>query len=47
MTKPALVVYDQVRDKPGCTTTEDGQMLEISDLSSKGIVLSVKRKQMR
>ena len=32
---------DQVRHKPGCTVTEDGQRLEISDLESRGIVLSV------
>ena len=32
---------DQVTHKPGCTTTEDSQRLEISDLGSRGIVLSV------
>ena len=32
---------DQVRHKPGCTVTEDGLRLEILDLESKGIVLSV------
>ena len=34
-------------EKPGCTVTEDGQRLEILDLQSRGIVLSVKRKQRR
>ena len=32
---------DQVRHKPGCTDTEDGKRLEILDLESRGIVLSV------
>ena len=35
------MVSDQVRHKPGCTTTEDGKRLEISDLGSRGIVLSI------
>ena len=39
--KPVFVVSDQVRHKPGCTATEDGQRLEISNLVSRGIVLSV------
>ena len=39
--KPVFGVSDQVRHKPGCTVTEDGQMLEILDLGSKGIVVSV------
>ena len=33
--------------RPGCTTTEDGWRVEISDLGSRGIVLSVYRKQRR
>ena len=41
MTKPVFGVSDQVQYKPGCTTTEDGQRLEVSDLESSGIVLSV------
>ena len=32
---------DQVRHKPGCTVTVDGSRLEILDLESRGIVLSV------
>ena len=32
---------DQVRHKPGCTVTEDGKRLEILDIESRGIVLSV------
>ena len=39
--KPVFGVSDQVRQKPGCTTTEDGWRLEILDLGSRGIVLSV------
>ena len=39
--KPVFGVSDQVRYKPGCTATEDGQRLEISDLGSRGIVLPV------
>ena len=39
--KPVFGVSDQVRHKPGCTATEDGYRLEISDLGSIGIVLSV------
>ena len=34
-------VSDLVRYKPGCTTIEDRKRLEISDLGSRGIVLSV------
>ena len=45
--KPVLAVSDQVRHKLGCTATEDGSRLEISDLGSRGIVLSMKRKQRR
>ena len=39
--KPVFGVSDQVRHKPGCTATEDGYRLEISDLGRKGIVLSI------
>ena len=34
-----FIVFDQVRHKPGCTTSEDGQRLEISDVGSRGIIL--------
>ena len=37
----ADLVADAEADKPGCTATEDDQRLEISDLESRGIVLSV------
>ena len=37
---PFFGVSDQVRHKPGCTTTEDGVRLENSDLGNRGIVLS-------
>ena len=32
---------DQVRHKPACTVTEACKKLEISDLSRRGIILSV------
>ena len=38
--KTNILVSDLVRHKPGCTATEDSQKLEISDLKSRGIVLS-------
>ena len=36
---------DQVQHKLGCTITNEGYKLEISDLRRRGIVLSVERKQ--
>ena len=40
--KSVFGVSDQVPHKPGCTATDvDGWRLEISDLRSRGIVLSV------
>ena len=45
--KAVVGVSDEVRYKPGCTATEDGQRLEISNLGSRGIVLSLLRKQRR
>ena len=39
--KQVFGVFDQVRHKPGWTATEDDERLEITDLGSKGIVLSV------
>ena len=42
--KPVFWVFDQVRHKLGCTSTEDVKRLEISDLESRGIVLSMVRK---
>ena len=41
MRKPLFGVSDQVRHKAGCTATEDGWRLEVSDLGSGGIVPSV------
>ena len=38
MRKPVFGVSDQVRHKAGCTAIKDGEMLEISDLGSQGIV---------
>ena len=39
--KPVFRVSDLIRHKPGCAVTEDGERLEISDLESRGIVVSV------
>ena len=39
--KPVFGISDLVRHKPGCTATEDCKRLEISDLGSRGIILSV------
>ena len=39
--KPAFGVSDMVPHKLGCTASEDGWRLEISDLESRGIVLSM------
>ena len=38
--KPVFGVFDQVPHKPGFTIIEDDKRLEISDLGSRGIVLS-------
>ena len=35
MRNPVFGVSDQVPHKPGCTATEDGSRLEISDLGSR------------
>ena len=39
--KTKVLVSDLVRHKPGCTATEDGWRLDISDLENGGIVLSM------
>ena len=39
--KTNVVVSNLVRHKPGYTATEGGYTLEISDLESRGIVLSM------
>ena len=44
MKKHVFGVSDQVGPKPGFTTTEDGYRVEISDLGSRGIVLSWENK---
>ena len=41
MRKPGLNVSDKVWHKPSCTTAEDDQRFEISDLGSREIVLSM------
>ena len=41
MRKQIFEVSDQVPHKPGCAVTEDSWILEIFDLGSRGIVLSV------
>ena len=38
--KTNVLVSNLARHKPGCTATEDAWKLEISDLESRGIVLS-------
>ena len=43
--KSAFRISDQVQHKLDRTTTENGQQLEISDLGSREIVLSMKCKQ--
>ena len=35
-------VSDQIKHKQGCTATEDGQRLSISDLGNREIVLSMR-----
>ena len=47
MRKPVFGISDKFRHKPGCTATEDGYRLKISDLGSREIVLSVQRKERR
>ena len=42
MRKPVFRVSDQVLHKPGCTATEKKYRLEISDIGSKWIVLSIR-----
>ena len=41
MRKPVFGVSEQVRHKLGCTVTEDGYKLEILDLESRAIVVSI------
>ena len=45
MTKPVFRTSDKDRLKTGCTTAEDGQRLEISDLGCKRVVQKVKSVQ--
>ena len=41
--KRVFGVSDLVRHKPGCTVTEKSKRIEMSDLGSSGIVLSMQR----
>ena len=41
MRKPVFGVSEQVQHKPDCEVKEDGEKLEILDLESRGIVLSI------
>ena len=41
MRKPDFEVSDQVRLKPNCATIDDGEVLGVADLGSKGTVLSM------
>ena len=43
MTKPVFGVVDQVRHKPGCTTNENGQSREISDLERRDCTICVSK----
>ena len=43
MRKPVFGVSDQVRLKQGCSASEASKSLEISDLASRGIILSRQR----
>ena len=42
--KTSNVDSEQVRHKPSCISREDGQMLEVLNFKSRGIVLSVATK---
>ena len=42
--KTNILVSNLVRHKPGCTATEDGYRLDISDFESRGIVLCSENK---
>ena len=39
------MVSEQIRHRPSSTGTEDGVRLDILDLESRGIALSIKRRQ--
>ena len=41
--KPVLGVSDQVRLKPACSASETSWRLEISDIETRGIILSRQR----
>ena len=41
MMQPVFGVSDQVLHEPDCTTTENGYRIEISDLESRRILLSM------
>ena len=43
MRKPVFGVCDQVRLKPACSVTETSWSLEISDIETRGIILSRQR----
>ena len=45
--KPDFGVSDQVKHKPGCTITDDGNRHEMSDLGRREIVPPMERKQRR
>ena len=44
---PVFGVSDQVRHKSDCAAAENGERLEISDIESRGVVLSMLRKKRR
>ena len=45
--KPSMWFLNISETNLSCTSTEEGQRLEILDLGSRGIVLSAQRKQRR
>ena len=47
MRKPVFWVSDQIRRKLGCTTTEDGQRLEILDLRRREIDIVLTKELIR
>ena len=42
--KSVFAGFDQFQHNPGCTTVEDGENLQISDLGNRGIVLTSENK---
>ena len=43
MRKPIFRIFDQVRNKWDCTTTDDGYRIEIKDLRRRGMTISMQQ----